>query len=180
MPATNTSPNTGNYYIGKGIVSFKPDGAADYRDIGNVSNLAFSMDITTLDHFSSRGGVKDKDLTIVLEKNSTINLTMDEWTAGNLGLMVLGDVDEGAIGGPTVDIFTRNAIQGALKFVGTNEVGPKINVDLYNVSFKPSGDLGFITDEWGELELEGDILVAGSGPNVGKRGIIQITNSTPS
>jgi hypothetical protein len=170
------SPNTGNYAILKGIVSFKAEGETDYRDLGNASDVTLSFDLTSLDHFSSRGGLKDKDLSIVLEKNGTLKLTLDEFTAANLALMVLGTVDEAAVGGPTIDIFTVNTIQGAFKIVGTNEIGPKMTMDLYNVSFKPSGDLGFISDEWGELSMEGDVLTATTGPNVGKRGIIQITN----
>lgn len=178
MPSpTVHSPNVGNYQVGKGIVSFKKDGATDYVDIGNVSALTLTPDLTTLDHFSSRAGTKAKDLSIVIEKAMTVKLTMDEITAFNLALMVLGTVDEAAIDGPTVDIFTQNAVSGALRFVGTNDVGPKVTMDLYNVSFKPDGDLDFISDEWNEMEATADVLQASGGANDGKFGLIQITNT---
>jgi hypothetical protein len=176
MTITLNSPSTGNYQVGKGVVSFKQDGDTEYRDLGNVSALSISADIETLDHFSSRAGVKSKDLSIILSKGGTLNMTMDEVTARNLALMVAGVVDEEAIGGPTIEIFGQNAINGALKFVGANEIGPKVNLDLPNVSFKPDGDLDFISDEWNELEVTGEVLQATTGDLAGKFGMMQITN----
>ena len=38
--ATETSPNVLNLQVGKGIVSFKRTGDADYRDLGNCTSFA--------------------------------------------------------------------------------------------------------------------------------------------
>lgn len=181
MPApTATSPNVGNLQVGKGIVSFKKEGALTYRDLGNVSALTVTPDMTTLEHFSSREGVRKKDLTIIIEKKSTVVMTLEEFTPENLAMGLLGAVDMAAVGGPEVDIFSENAITGALRFVGTNEVGPKITIDLYNVSFLPNSDINFLSDEWNNMELTGDVLVAPTGdPNAGKFGVAKFTNLTP-
>lgn len=180
MPApSTTSPNTGNLQVGKGIVSFKKEGSAEYRDLGNVSALTVTPDLTTLEHFSSREGVKKKDLTIIIEKKSTVVMTLEEFTPENLAMGLLGAVDLAAVGGPEVEIFSENAINGALRFVGTNEVGPKITIDLWNVSFLPNGDINFLSDEWNNMELTGDVLVAPTGdPNEGKFGLAKFTNVT--
>lgn len=175
---TLTSPNIDNLQVGKGIVSFKKTGDADYRDMGNVSALTITPDFTTLEHFTSRAGVKLKDLTVTLEKKGTVKLTMEEITAHNFALMVLGAVNEASVGGPTVDIFSEGVITGALKFVGTNDIGPKVTVDLYNVSVTPDGDIDMISDEWNQMELTMDMLAATDGPNVGKFGQAQWTDST--
>jgi len=45
-----------------------------------------------------------------------------------------------------------------LVFTGTNDIGPKVVITLPLVQFGPSGALGFIQDEWGQIELEGDVL----------------------
>jgi hypothetical protein len=79
-----------------------------------------------------------------------------------------------------VEIFANSSITGELKFVGTNDVGPKITVNLYNVSFTPSGDLSMISDEFNSMEVTADVLAATSGPNSGKFGIAQFTNATVS
>jgi hypothetical protein len=176
---TLTSPNVGNLQVGKGIVSFKKQGDASFRDLGNVTSLVITPDMTTLDHFSSREGVKKKDLQIILEKKATVKLTMEEITAQNVALMVLGAVDEAAAGGPEVEIFSSTAVNGWLKFVGTNDVGPKITVDLYNVSFTPTGDFQLISDEWNNMEVEADVQVAPDGANVGKFGLVKFTNVDP-
>jgi hypothetical protein len=88
---TLVSPLTSQYYIGKGIVSIQlmsgvttPDIA--YVDIGNVPVFEFVPNIASLPHYSSRLGVRSKDLEVNTEKQATLNMTMDEWTARNLRL----------------------------------------------------------------------------------------------
>lgn len=176
---TIESPNVDNLQVGKGIVSFMKTGEATYRDMGNVTEMVITPDMTTLDHFTSRLGTKAKDLSIVLEKKATVKITMEEITGENVALMVLGTVDEAAIGGPEVEIFAQNVVTGALRFVGTNDIGPKVTVDLWHVSILPSGDFGLITDEWNNMELTADVLPAPDGTNVGKFGLIKFTNVTP-
>lgn len=180
MPApTTTSPNVGNLQVGKGIVSFKKEGDDTFRDLGNVTTFTITPNLTTLDHFTSRAGIQQKDLTIVLQQACTLKLDMEEVTADNLALMLQGSVDEATMGGPTVEIFGGNGnITGELKFVGTNDVGPKCTVDLFNVSFSPTGDIDFISDSWNAMEATADVLIAPSGPNVGKFGTVQFTNVT--
>lgn len=181
MPAPSLqSPNVGNLQVGKGRVYFKKEGTGVFRPLGNVTEMVITPDMETLEHFSSMEGVKKKDLTIIIEKKSTVKLTMEEKTAQNIALMLLGDVDEAAAGGPEIEIFSQNAVNGHLRFVGTNEVGPKETVDLYYVSFLPSGDYGLISDEWNSMEAEADVLVAPTGdPNEGKFGVVKITNVAP-
>ena len=67
------SPSTDNYYVGKGKISFKAVGETTFRDLGNVSSLETTPNITTLEHFSSREGVKKKDKEVVTEKKMTVH-----------------------------------------------------------------------------------------------------------
>ena len=94
---TVTHPDTGAvsplvdmYYIGKGVVSIQLEGDTDFRDVGNVPVFEFAPDITTLPHFSSRYGVRSKDLEVITEKNAQLNITLDEFTYDNLMLALLG------------------------------------------------------------------------------------------
>ena len=66
------SPSTDNYYVGKGKISFKAVGGTTFRDLGNVSSARNHANITTLEHFSSREGVKKKDMEVVTEKKMTV------------------------------------------------------------------------------------------------------------
>lgn len=174
---TLTSPNTGNYRVGKGALYFKRSGDADYRHMGNATSFEFTPAIEKLDHFSSMQGVREKDASVVLTRGGTINIILEEWTPANLALALLGTVDEGAAGGPTVDILSTDAVEGALKFISSNDVGPKWDAYYHRVSFIPSAALNPISDEWGQIEIEGEALVSQDvGPTEGLFGYWQLTN----
>ena len=51
-----------NYTVGKGLVSFKKMGATAFADMGNCTEFEFTPEIEKLDHFSSRTGVRFKDV----------------------------------------------------------------------------------------------------------------------
>lgn len=155
-----TTPNTGNYYIGKGIVSFKKSGDSTFRDLGNVTIFEFLPTLVKLDHYSSRQGVKKKDRSVITEKSATLNATLEEWTIENLQLALLGDQPEQVSSGNNkiFNIFAANSITGTIRFVGTNDIGPRFQWDLPNVSFVPGKSVNPISEAWGALEIVGDVL----------------------
>lgn len=177
---TQVSPNTGNYRLGKGKVSFKRAGASPdvFTDIGNCTQATITPTIEKLDHFSSREGVREKDLSVVLERGGTLSLIMEEFTPYNVAMMVMGTIDEDTPGGPTVEIFSESEIIGELKIEATNDVGPRIDWHLYRVSISPTGEFTAIEqDEWGNMELEGELLVSeAEDETAGKFGILHWTN----
>jgi hypothetical protein len=140
-----------NYQIGKGIATFAA------RDLGNCPEFEFTPEIDKLEHFSSREGVRTKDLTVVLEKKGTLRIVLEEFSAANLALAVLDDTySSGAI-----EIFGGNAVSGAVTFTGTNEVGPKYLWTFLKVDFVPSSGISLISDEWGQIEINGDVAAVG-------------------
>lgn len=168
--------NPENYRIGKGVVKFTPTGGAEH-DLGNCTSAVLTPEIETLDHFSSRAGVRQKDKEVTLEIGGSVALTLEEFTPFNAALMTLGDLDEAAVGGPEVDIFQNTQIGGRLVITATNDVGPRWDWDLYNVSVTPTGEFGAIEDEWGEMELEMSVLASTTaGPTLGKYGLLKQTN----
>lgn len=90
-------------------------------------------------------------------------MVVDEWTADNLAMMLLGDVSTDADGNKVIDIFSRNTFEGELKYEGTNEIGPQMDIDLFRVVFKPGKSLNPISDEWGNIEVEGEALANDQG-----------------
>lgn len=185
MPAPSlTAPNTGNLRIGKGVLEFRREGAVAFTHLGNCIEATLTGNNEFLEHFTSMEGVKKKDLEVVVEQGGTLALTLEEFTAYNLALMVLGDVNEAAVGGPTIEIFSRAEIIGELRITATNDVGPRVNAHIFRVSIKPTGDLGFIEDEWGNMEIEGETLSASAddgndllgAPKAGRFGYLQISN----
>jgi hypothetical protein len=177
----NIAADPENLQVGKGIVSFKPDGAPDFIDLGNVPELEYEPTIDKLDHFTSRAGIKTKDKSVVIERGGTLRVLMEEITAQNLSMLLMGTVgNDGPLGEPSVDIFTTDTVRGELKFQATNDVGPRWDLHFYNVEFAPSGSFNPISDEWNNIEVTGEVLIAGaSHPQAGKVGLAWLTNAPP-
>lgn len=159
IASSNSSPNIGNYYIGKGNVYIKLLGEPEFLHVGNCPTFEFEAKVTQLDHYSSMTGVRVKDFTAVTELNGTLSIILEEFSARNMGLALLGL----PVGGPSpvpdvIDIFSDPVIYGSVRFVGENDIGPRWTVDFPLVSLKPNKALSLIGNEWGTISLMGDVL----------------------
>lgn len=93
------TPNPDNYTLGRGIVYFdKKDPTTGLyegeRDLGNAPAFTFSIDITSLEHFSSRSGLKAKDKRVITEVTPKFSFTLDEPNAENFALLTMADIEE--------------------------------------------------------------------------------------
>lgn len=180
--------STANYTVSKGIVSWRPEGAQNYRDLGNAPALSVTPEIEFLEHFSSRAGIRSKDLEVPVQLAGTVALTLDEMTIDNIALAILGEVADQTTGDPgfvaspgpegqrkRVQIMTESTIIGALRYIGTNTVGRRVQVDLPRVAFKGGSALQLISDEWNQFELTGELLLdTASSGNIGFGRIYEI------
>lgn len=163
MTITLASPNVENYSVGKGIVSVKfldAPADSDYVDVGNVTEFEFTPTVDKLDHFSSRAGVKEKDRSIVISRSAELRMVMEEITARNLSMLMLGAVVVSG-GVATIDILSTNVKVAAVKFEGTNDVGPKWTFEFPRVEFAPSKSFNPISEEWNSIEVTGEVVVQG-------------------
>jgi hypothetical protein len=143
-----TSPDVGNLAVGKGFILFKPTDQSSFFHVGNVPTFTFTPKATVLDHYTAMAGSKIKDLSIITEKSGEVKMDLEELTAQNLAMLVMGTVgtDASTPANPQVQIFSRSSFVGELKFYATNEVGPRWYVDLLSVNLVPSGDFSQIVD----------------------------------
>lgn len=155
-----------NYFIGKGTLSWTPTGGST-RDLGNSPEVEITPETERLDHYSSMAGVKSKDRSVVTSKTVRIRIVLDEITAENLQLLLMGGDITTASGVSSFDMFANSDITGSLTFTGTNDIGNKVSIDMPSVSFTPSGSLNLISDEWGQIEVTGEILLSGSPASFG-------------
>lgn len=156
MPA---SPSINNYHIGKGIVSFKETGAGSFVDLGNAPSFVYTPNVEKKEHFSSREGIKTKDFTAVTQIGATIKVSLDEITTENLAIFALGEVS-----GNTIHGLSKSEFTGTIKVEGTNDIGQQVDF-VADVSFVPSGDFNFITDEddFTVIELEAEVQKDANG-----------------
>lgn len=162
MAATDLSPNVDNYYVGQGILYFRPrnaDGTLGvWRDLGNVPTFEFTNGVERREHWSSRTAKRTKDYSAVVSQNATARIILEEWTGPNLAMYLLG-TQTGADATASIDIGTINEIRGQLAFDGQNDIGPKWNIWLPTVIFSPSGSLTPISEDWAGIELTGDVSI---------------------
>jgi hypothetical protein len=153
MPA---SPNVQNYHIGKGIVSFTETGGSSI-DLGNAPSFVYTPTVEKKEHFSSREGVKTKDFTAITQVGATIKISLDEITGPNLSYFALAEMT-GSEGNYSLKGLSKTEFTGEIKVVGTNDIGQQVDF-VANVSFVPSGDFSFITDEddFTVIELEAEV-----------------------
>ena len=153
------SPSIQNYHIGKGIVSFKEDGAADFVDLGNAPRFVWSPTIEKKEHFSSREGVKVKDFTAITQTGATVKMTLDEINGPNLAIFTLGELSAPDVDGSVmVSAFKKTEIAGIIKVEGTNAIGQHVDF-TGRISVNPTGDFSFITDadDFSTLEIEAEV-----------------------
>lgn len=85
-----------DYTVPKGIVFFDPFDAngnlTGEIDLGNTPGANLSVETTNLEHFSSRGGLNEKDRDIPLSISRNFALTIDNISFENLAYFIIGDV----------------------------------------------------------------------------------------
>lgn len=152
-----TSPDILNLYIGKGIVKFTPTGGAE-RDVGEVSVFSTEPNIETLPYNSNRSGIRKKVREVTVETSLTLTMQMDEVTAENLSMAMMSDVVENTDGTKSLRIMSKSQVTGRITFTGSNDVGNKLDIDLPNVSFRPSSAFSPLSEEWAGIEVTGEVL----------------------
>lgn len=151
-----TAHSTELYSLGKGILSFDrlvggtPSGL---RDMGNATAFTIQPTIEKLEHFSSREGVKKKDKTAILSAALSVKFTLDEYDKENLAMALFGSV-----AGSVINLLDTTLVEGHIKFVGAGDYGPKFQVDLWYCSLNASAEVPFISEDWGTIQFEGEVL----------------------
>lgn len=91
-------PDTGDYSLGRGVIYIaeidtttgKPNDAG-WEDLGNAPEFSTSVDVETLEHVSSRGGLAVTDKEVVLSQTLNIAFTLDELRFQNIARFLSGD-----------------------------------------------------------------------------------------
>lgn len=147
------SHDTTLYTRGKGILLFdRLDDAGlptGLRDLGNVTEFTLGPEPETVEHYSSREGINKMDLEAISQVKLKGTFTLEEFDRDNLAMALFGEADAFSVRHLSV-----SEIQGALDFVGTNDIGMKVHVQLWNVKLKPTGKVPFITNDWAAIPFE--------------------------
>lgn len=85
------APSSQNYMYGKGRLYFTPIGTSGKIDLGNVPKLEMAIELSKAEHFSSRSGIKEKDLELITQMKGNTTFSLEEFSIENINLAFLGD-----------------------------------------------------------------------------------------
>lgn len=147
------------YYIGKGALEFDTGGG--YYAVGNVPTFEVTPSVETLSHYSSLSGVRSLDREVVTTTEVNVRIVLEEWTFENVRVMLLGSETTDGSGNSAVDILANTEITAAVRFTGSNTIGPQYRIVLPSVKFTPASGMNVISEEFGQLELNGKAQLSG-------------------
>lgn len=109
MPRKNTTglPQTGDYNLGRGIIyAARIDETTglpmEWRDLGNAPEFNISIEAETLEHQSSRSGLRVTDKEVPVSIDASLAFTLDEINAENVADWFRGEQA----------VFTNGAVAG--------------------------------------------------------------------
>lgn len=150
--------DTADLRIGKGIVSFRPDGEVDFVDLGFVSSFTYTPNIERTPYFSAREGIRKKVAEFITEVGATINMQIDSINGFNLALFALGTPQTSGSDITIAGLSDTNK-QGTVRVVGTNDQGRLVDFEC-STQLIPAGEYEFLTqeDDINSIEVEGEVL----------------------
>ena len=103
-----------NYVLGRGRLYFDlfatgTENTTGERYLGNTPAFSLTIEAEKLDHFSSEGGLREKDASIVLETTRSGTFSCDNISRDNLALFFFGassTITQAAIAGPATETIT--------------------------------------------------------------------------
>jgi len=125
------------YSIPKGKVLFREDAQASWEDLGNCSKLEITEEIESVEHFSSRAGLKVRDQLVITSIKASGALSLDSVHRDNLHKYFMADSDEDTTTTQTLATDTTVTVAG-VNLDRWHEIG-KIN--LTNVVVKDSTEV---------------------------------------
>lgn len=159
-----TSPHSTSLYVpsGKGILSIAtwngttpPVHPTGYTEIGNCPSFEVEPKQERRPHYSSRAGLKTRDLNPVIQLEYNITFDCDEIASVNLTKFFLGSY---ASGTGIISALQNADAEYALKFVSDNPIGPNQTYYFWRVTLGPSGPLQLIGDDYLVMSFSGEGL----------------------
>lgn len=124
---TAGTPSTTNYVLGRGPIFFASVDAngfpVAYRHLGNATAFSANLSSDTIEHETSRSGLKTVDLEIITKQKLGLSLTLDELDFGNLALFLSGEAANQASTVATVNAAKTTVTDRQIALTGAGKKG---------------------------------------------------------
>lgn len=159
-----TSPHSTALYVpaGRGVLSIAtwngttpPTYPSDYTDLGNCPSFEVEPKAEKRPHYSSRSGLRTRDLNPVVQLEYDISFDLDELAAVNMQKFFLGSLNTSTY---VISALQSADTEYALRFVADNPLGPNQTYSFWRVTLSPSGPLQLIGDDYLVLSFSGEGL----------------------
>lgn len=148
------SYSTKDYKLGKGIVYLDELDANQneqgFRDIGNTTGFTIGISNEKFENYSSRGGVRQKDLDILLQVDRTSQIVVTSASIENLALFINGDISDIVQGAGSVSDEAITVKNGLSYQIGASLSAPTGVRGISSVVVQDDSDT--TTYEFGEAE----------------------------
>lgn len=154
-----TSPNPMHMMIGAGIVKWMGPGELTYRDVGECDQFTVNPTVTRKPYRSKRTSARRLVRNPVTDQAVEIVMIFKEFSPENLATWGLGEAEDPVAPATqsTVWLMREVEMEGFLRFVGTTDLGDKVQVDA-KVTLAPTGELDLLTDDWGGFQITAEVL----------------------
>lgn len=175
--------NGQNYTLGRGELHFARfttgTTPGKFRYIGNSPDFNFNIESENLDHFSSDGGIREKDCSIVLEVTRSGSFTTDNIDKENLALFLFGDSSEVTTAAATglTESFA-DVCQGDSVKIGISPTAPAgvMGLDAGTFDVQPAGGgAAFVEGTDYTLDADNGLITIIEGGNIADNTGIDIT-----
>lgn len=183
MPPITADMGDKDYVVGKGRVFFDQflpgtrTGTGE-RFMGNAPELNTNQSKTSLDHYSSTGGVAVKDASVDIQVNRAGSIIVDHISKENLALWFQGSSQNLVVASGTAVTFQIPASKKGMNFqIGTSSAQPsgarKITNLVVKVGASPTG-VTMAGNYEADLDL-GRIYIEPDAPDIPDGSVLNIT-----
>jgi hypothetical protein len=167
------SPNEGNLTIGKGELWVKPFGSGTYESMGYCTEVTMETEVEKLAFYDPTQELRSKVKEVTIESNMTVTLTANEITRKNIAKYTQGQVS-----GDQVYFLEGVTNEYTLKYITNNPAGPNATYFWHRGTFSPNGAQNLISEEFGSLQIQFEVLNDATNNPTNPMGYVQFTTTT--
>lgn len=181
-----------NYQLGKGMVLFDQFAAgavvtgatvgSGERFLGNAPEFSLNSSGDSVDHYSSTGGIKIKDDSVLIQLNRSGKVTVDNIDKNNLALFFMGEAGQVAQTAQTALTHTiESANRGRYYQIGTSITLPAGVRNIASVVVKKGAGFTTTVSQSGNYDVDlalGRIYIEAGSTDIPDGTDIQVTYNT--